>query len=165
MSNENQQEKNQQEENQQEENQQKENKTSTYNERTTARQCLVQMLYEWSFSSDSMDHVFQSRVQGLSGVDLTYLKQVFFQLGAQIAEIDAIVSPVLDRDISQLGIIELSILRLSTYELKQVLDIPYRVVLDEAIELAREFGAQDSYKYINAVLEKVARGLRKSEMK
>ena len=143
--------------------QEKKEKGSVYTDRSKARQVLVEMLYEWNFCQDSMDELFQNRVRGLNSIDLTYLKQVFFELGSQLDEIDALVSPVLDRDISKLGIIELSVLRLATYELKHMLEVPYKVVLDEAIELTRLYGSQDSYKYVNAVLQKLITPLRQHE--
>ena len=74
--------------------------------------------------------------------------------------IDAVLVPVLDRDLDALMPVELAVLRLSIYELMFCLDVPYKVVINEALELSKAFGSQDGYKYINGVLHNLAPTLR-----
>ena len=82
---------------------------------------------------------------------------------AQVKELDELLTPYLDRRVEELSQIEKAILRLGAYELKERLDVPYRVVINEGIELAKVFGADDSFKYVNGVLDKLARKLRYQE--
>jgi len=79
------------------------------------------------------------------------------------AEIDELFVAYLDRELSSLDQVELAILRLGAFELKHRVDVPYRVVIDEYVELAKLFGAQDSYKYVNGVLDRLAREVRQIE--
>ena len=145
-------------------NDQEKKNESAYDGRTKARQILVQMLYEWSAGHSSAQQVFDYRSSEAMDADYTYLKSSYFSIVEQQEIIDGDIAPLLDRDISRLGLVELSILRLSTFELKNLLEVPYKVVLNEAVELAKTFGAQDSHKYVNAVLDKLARQLRSTEM-
>src|SRR5690606_41885425 len=80
-------------------------------------------------------------------------------------EIDELLAPCLDRPIGDLDPVALAILRLSTYELKQCLDVPSRVVINEGIELAKAFGATDGHKFVNGVLDKLAPKLRSAELR
>ena len=93
------------------------------------------------------------------GEDHEWLNQV----SANHEALDALLVPVLDRELSALDGVELATLRLGAYELKDHLEVPYRVVLDEAIELAKHFGGADSHKYINGVLDRLASKLREAE--
>ena len=82
---------------------------------------------------------------------------------AQHEALDELLIPVLDRELSALDGVELATLRLGAYELRDHLEVPYRVVLDEAIELAKHFGGAASHKYINGVLDRLASKLREAE--
>ena len=81
-----------------------------------------------------------------------------------LGDIDGELGVVLDRDIKELDPIELAVLRLGVYELLKRIDVPYRVVINEAIELAKSFGATDGHKYVNGILDKLAPRLRKAEV-
>ena len=83
----------------------------------------------------------------------------------QKTEIDALFEPLLDRPLEEIDPVELSILRLSTYELRNRIDVPYRVVINEGIELAKVFGATDGHKFVNGVLDKLAPTLRADEVR
>lgn len=96
-------------------------------------------------------------------VDLNYYHELLTQVIAQHEDLDALLIPVLDREIDALDGVELATLRLGAYELRDHLEIPYRVVLDEAIELAKHFGGADSHKYINGVLDRLSSTLRSAE--
>ena len=96
-------------------------------------------------------------------MDLSYYHELLTQVVANHEALDALLIPVLDRDVDALDGVELATLRLGAYELEQHLEIPYRVVLDESIELAKHFGGADSHKYINGVLDRLATTLRVAE--
>ncbi|HEV2321090.1 MAG TPA: transcription antitermination factor NusB, partial [Gammaproteobacteria bacterium] len=95
--------------------------------------------------------------------DTEYFEALFKGVVAGSADLETAFSPHLDRPAAQLDPIERGILLLGTYELKERLDVPYKVVLNEAVELAKDFGAEESHKYINAVLDKTAVELRRAE--
>jgi len=96
-------------------------------------------------------------------VDLGYYHELLTQVIADRDNLDTLLIPVLDRELKALDGVELATLRLGAYELRDHLEIPYRVVLDEAIELAKHFGGADSHKYINGVLDRLASTLREAE--
>ncbi|MNC64139.1 hypothetical protein D3C75_1143140 [compost metagenome] len=96
-------------------------------------------------------------------MDLGYYHELLTAVIANHEALDALLVPVLDRELSALDGVELATLRLGAYELKDHLEVPYRVVLDEAIELAKHFGGADSHKYINGVLDRLATSLREAE--
>jgi len=82
---------------------------------------------------------------------------------ACVDELDASFEPLLDRKLDDLDPIERTLLRMGTFELRERLDVPFKVVINEAVALAKKFGATDGHKYINGVLDKVAHQLRKVE--
>ncbi len=100
-----------------------------------------------------------------STVDGAYFHEILHGVPRQKSEIDGAFEPLLDRPIAEIDPVELSILRLSTYELKNRIDIPYRVVINEGIELAKVFGATDGHKFVNGVLDKLAPRLRADEVR
>lgn len=95
--------------------------------------------------------------------DKDYLSELLTAINNRAAELDELIAPYLDRAINELSPIEHAILRIATYELKERLEIPYKVVINEAILLAKQFGAQDSHKFVNGVLDKAAKILRQRE--
>ena len=99
------------------------------------------------------------------GVDGAYFHELLNGVLSNRGEIDELIAPCLDRPMDDLDPVELAILRLSTYELKQRLDVPYRVVINEGIELAKTFGATDGHKFVNGVLDKLAPKLRSAELR
>ncbi|WP_386692894.1 MULTISPECIES: transcription antitermination factor NusB [unclassified Lonepinella] len=129
--------------------------------RRRARECAVQALYSWVISHNDAAEVELAFVteQDLKGVDVAYFRKLFRQTVDNLDAIDRTLAPFLDRTSEELTPIEKSILRLATYELKYELDVPYKVVINEAIEVAKTFGADDSHKYVNGVLDKVSPSL------
>ncbi|GJH42665.1 transcription antitermination factor NusB [Pasteurella canis] len=129
--------------------------------RRRARECAVQALYSWYVSQNSPAEVELAFIadQDLKGVDVSYFRQLFRQTAENVEIVDETMTPYLDRDIKELDPIEKAILRLAVYELKFELNVPYKVVINEAIEVAKVFGADDSHKYVNGVLDKVAPAL------
>ena len=126
--------------------------------RRRARECTVQALYSWFISQNSPEKVELDFItnEDMSGVDLPYFRQLFRQTIDNLEVLESLFAPYLDRTINELGTIERAILSSATYELKYLPDVPYKVVINEAIEVAKTFGAEDSHKYINGVLDKLA---------
>lgn len=138
---------------------------TTYAAKRKARRFAVQGIYEWQMSGNPV-HEIEARTRSdnaMHKVDIGYYHELLSQIVQQHEELDEILMPALDRELDALDGVELATLRLGAYELKNHLEIPYRVVLDEAIELAKHFGGTDSHKYINGVLDRVAQQLRQAE--
>ena len=129
--------------------------------RRRARECTVQALYSWAVSGNTAEQVELAFVldQDMDGVDKPYFRKLFRQTVENIETIDFSISPYIDRDFDELDPIETAILRLAVYELRFELDVPYKVIINEAIEVAKVFGADESHKYINGVLDKIAPAL------
>lgn len=129
--------------------------------RRRARECAVQALYSWALSGNTAEQVELVFVldQDLEGVDKPYFRKLFRQTVENIETVDFAISPYIDRAFDELDPIEKAILRLAVYELRFESDVPYKVVINEAIEVAKVFGADESHKYINGVLDKIAPAL------
>ena len=129
--------------------------------RRRARECAVQALYSWALSGNTAEQVELAFVldQDLEGVDKPYFRKLFRQTVENIETVDFAISPYIDRAFDDLDPIEKAILRLAVYELRFESDVPYKVVINEAIEVAKVFGADESHKYINGVLDKIAPAL------
>jgi transcription antitermination protein NusB len=133
--------------------------------RSRARRLAMQGLYQWQLGgSEAGDIIAQLRLsQEAKNTDLDYFDALLRNSIAEHAVLTAAFEPHLDRPANQLDPIERAILLLGIYELKACPDVPYRVVLNEAVELARSFGGEDSHKYINAVLDRAAEEYRAPE--
>lgn len=133
--------------------------------RQKARHFAVQALYQWILAGSTPAQIeAEFRVDNdMRGVDLGYFHELLFQTVAQVEALDALFVPHLDRALHELDPVSLAQLRMSTFEMKERLDVPWRVVIDEAVRLSRKFGPTDSYKYLNGVLDKLARELRPAE--
>ena len=132
--------------------------------RRKARRALVQALYQWQMNKASAADLAAEFAEGraLKGADRPFFNDVLERALARVAELDSLYEGVLDRDLARLDGVELAILRLGVCELLCREDVPATVVIDECIELAKLFGGQDSHKYINGVLDKLAGQLRRS---
>jgi len=138
---------------------------AAYAAKRKARRFAVQGIYEWQMSRNPV-HEIEARTRvdnAMHKVDLGYYHELLTQVVADHVTLDELLIPVLDREINALDGVELATLRLGAYELQKHVEIPYRVVLDEAIELAKHFGGADSHKYINGVLDRLATTLRAAE--
>lgn len=142
------------------------NKTSLSRGRNLARRCAVQALYQWQFTKQNVSDIDAQFVteHDIKKVDVPYFQELLHQVPARLAELDAQYAAFLDRPVPELDPVECAILRMSVYELAHRPDIPYRVVINEGVDMAKVFGAEQSHKYINGVLDKVARRLRAAEM-
>ena len=134
--------------------------------RSLARHKAVQALYQWQVSrqdANSIDAQFHED-QDLRKVDIAYFQELLHQIPQHLDELDAEIAPLLDRGLSEVDPVERAILRIGAYELQFRPDIPYRVVINEAIEMAKTFGGEQGHKYVNSVLDKLARKLRVTEI-
>jgi len=133
--------------------------------RYKARRHALQALYQILFTEQDSESVMTQHLDEIneSKVDADYFRNLLLGVTAQIEKIDQLFEPFLDRAIKSLTPIELCVLRLATYELKANVEIPARVIINEALELNKQFGTQEGFKFVNAVLDKVARELRSAE--
>ena len=135
--------------------------------RHKARELVLQGLYQWHISEDSITQIesqFLSR-NDMSKVDGPFFHDLLLGVARKVDELDRLFSPFLDRPLEQIDPVERAALRLGCYELTARHDIPYRIVINESIELTKRFGAQDSHKYINGILDKLAAQCRMEEVK
>lgn len=127
--------------------------------RRRARKRAVQAIYSWQLSKNEIDDIklyFLSE-QDMTEVDINYFLQLLSGVVFDTKSLDRLMIPYISRQIEEIGQIEKAILRIAIFELSQRDDIPYKVVVNEAIELAKIFGAKDSHKFINGVLDKMPR--------
>ncbi|XQE68952.1 transcription antitermination factor NusB [Pseudomonas sp. P3C3] len=136
-------------------------------QRRVARSLAMQALYQWHMAGQSLNEIeAQFRVDNdFSGVDGAYFHDILTGVARQKTELDASFAVFLDIPLEELDPVELAILRLSAWELTSRIDVPYKVVINEGIELAKVFGATDGHKFVNGVLDKLAPVLRAAEVK
>jgi N utilization substance protein B len=135
--------------------------------KTNARKAVVQALYQWQMTGQSLISIeLQFEEDGrLKGVQKSYFKELFHGIPECLDAIDEALSEFVDRPVDVIDPVERAILRLGAYELIHRPEMPYRVVLNESINLAKDFGADGSHRYINGILDKVAQAKRKVEIK
>jgi len=133
--------------------------------RSRARRRAAQAVYAWQVGGNPMALVIEEfrHEQDMEIADLDYFEDLLRGVEKHCAEIDEALAPFLDREMVQVDPIERAVLRLAAYELRHRPDVPYRVVLNEAIEVAKRFGAEHGHTYINGVLDKAAKQWRGSE--
>lgn len=133
--------------------------------RHKARRHAIQALYQVLFTQEEPSSIAAQHLASmdLQRVDAEYFRQMVFGTLNEMSELDQIFAPHLDRALSEITPIELCVLRLATFELKNCLEVPYRVVLDEALKLTKTFGTNEGYKFVNGVLDHAAAKLRHVE--
>ncbi|WP_069470841.1 transcription antitermination factor NusB [Candidatus Marithrix sp. Canyon 246] len=129
-----------------------------FSARTNARQRTLQALYQWQITKQNIQLIESQffEEEDMAKVDVPYFKKLLHEIPKELKNIDSSFVGFLDRDISQLDLIELVILRIGSYELKYCPDVPFKVVINESVELAKRFGAEKSHKYVNSILDKLA---------
>ena len=135
--------------------------------RIRARRSAVQALYQWEMTHDPVTEVIAEFIcdrSELKKADVAYFKVMLEGATGKVAEIDTGLTPLLDRPLYELDPVERSILRIGMYELLFHAEVPWRVVVNESVELAKMFGAEQSYKFINGVLDKAAHSIRAGEI-
>ena len=140
--------------------------TDNTGRRHKARNIILQALYQWHLTKLPYDEITEQFCETADRreVDLLYFQVALSGIIKSVLDIDSLIQKALDRQIKQLDPITISILRLSGYELMYQKDIPFKSVINEALLLAKTFGAEDSYKYVNGVLDKLALELREKEI-
>jgi N utilization substance protein B len=134
--------------------------------RTRARGFALPALYQVMVGGNPPDEVdtFTRDLSGFHKADAVHFDALLHGCAEQATALDALILPVLDRKLSELSPIEHAVLWIGVYELQHCIDIPWRVVLNECIDLAKEFGGTDGHKYVNAVLNQLAQQLREIEV-
>jgi N utilization substance protein B len=134
-------------------------------QRRKARHFGLQALYQWTLSGASAREIeAEFRVDNdFQHTDGEYFSAVLKGVVGDVEALEALFEPFLDRRLDELDPIERNLLRLGTFELRDRIDVPYKVVINEAVSLAKKFGATDSHRYINGVLDKLAKELRTAE--
>ena len=135
--------------------------------RTNARKAAVQALYQWQMTGQSLVEIERQFIEEdrLKDAQKSYFTELFHGVPKNLAEIDLALTEFVDRPVDMIDPVERAILRIGVYELTNRLDMPYRVVLNEGINLAKYFGADGSHKYVNGILDKVAQQKRTVEIK
>jgi N utilization substance protein B len=125
----------------------------------------MQALYQWDLSGSNLSaiEVQFHEDEDFSNVDRDYFHELLHQVPARLDEVEAAFAADLDRPLAEIDPVERAVLRLASYELLARSDVPYRVIINEAVNLAKKFGAEQAHKYINGVLDQVARRLRPVE--
>ncbi|MFZ9150523.1 MAG: transcription antitermination factor NusB [Burkholderiales bacterium] len=133
--------------------------------RRRSREFALQGLYQWQLAgTDPLTIVEQlSDAEGFDKIDGDYFKALLTGAVAGSADMEQLIAPLLDRAYKSLSPVERGILLLAGYEFKNQIEVPYRVIINEAIELAKSFGGTDGHKYVNGVLDKMAMQLRAVE--
>ncbi len=135
--------------------------------RTNARRNALQALYQWQMTGQSLTVIELQFEQDerLKNAQRSYFSELFHGVPRNLKAIDQELVAFVDRPVEKIDPVERAILRIGVYELIHRLDVPSRVILNEGVNLAKYFGAEESHKYINGILDKVARQLRAEEIK
>lgn len=133
--------------------------------RRRAREFALQGLYQWQLSGNALPaiEVHLAGVAGFEKIDRPLFDLLLQGAIAEAADLEALIAPQLDRPYAELSPVERAILLLATFELKRHVEAPYKVVINEAIELAKSYGGTDGHKYVNGVLDKLAALMRPAE--
>lgn len=133
--------------------------------RKRARDLLVQALYQWQLGGAKVEQIeAEFRADNGRKTDWEFFHHALSHIDAHAITLQQLFLPHLDRELEQLDPIETGLLYLGSFELSQRIDVPYRVVINECVELAKKYGASESHKYINGVLDRIARQLRPVEL-
>ena len=133
--------------------------------RSLAREFALQAIYQWQLAGHDaaeIERQFSAREE-FAAADLALFRELLQGVMAQHADLDARLRPCLDRSLESVDPVERALLRLGAFELAHCPQVPYRVILNEAIELGKRYGATDGHKYINGVLDRLGRDLRPQE--
>lgn len=130
-----------------------------------SRERIVQALYQYMLSGGEVLKIEQQFLNQKNGkISKAFFSDLFINILKNRTELDELIAPTISRDIEELGTVEHAILYLGTYELKNSIEVPYRVVINEAVEIAKTYGAEGAFKLINASLDKLALSLREVEI-
>ncbi len=135
--------------------------------RSQSRRHAVQALYQWQMAGQDLGDITNQFLeeQDLQSFEVPYFQDLLYGVPKHLSELDQTLKPALDRAIESVDPVERAVLRLGAYELTYHLEVPYRVVINEAVDLAKVFGAEQGHKFVNGVLDKVAKNVRAAEVK
>ncbi|MEN8763952.1 MAG: transcription antitermination factor NusB [Thiogranum sp.] len=133
--------------------------------RTRARRLAMQALYQWDLSGSNLSEIEVQFLEDedFSKADKDYFHELLHQVPARLDEVEQAFTSYLDRPLDEIDPVERAVLRMASYELMARIDVPYKIIINEAVNLTKKFGAEQAYKYINGVLDQVARRLRAVE--
>lgn len=125
--------------------------------RRHARECALKALYSWKLSNNNVLEIERYVVveQCIQNFNISYFHELYVGVIHCISELNQLMKPHLLRDLKTLGYIEYLVLCIALFELTKCFDVPYRVIINEAIELAKIYGSEKSYKFINGVLDRI----------
>lgn len=141
-------------------------KAAAKSNRTRAREFALQGLYQSLVGRNAVDDIdpFTRDLAGFNKADAAHFDALLYGCVAQGEAMDALIAPLLDRPWAEISPIEHAVMWIGVYEFQHCLDVPWRVVLNECVELAKEFGGTDGHKYVNGVLNGLAPSLRALEV-
>lgn len=134
--------------------------------RGKSRRLAMQAIYQWQMTNDNITDIKQQFFDdnNASKIDAEYFSQLVSGVASSLSELDTLLEKYMSRTIESVDPVERSILRLGAYEFINRLDVPYRVVLNEAVNITKEFCSEKSHGFVNAVLDKVAKEIRHIEV-
>lgn len=135
------------------------------NARRRARELATQALYQWLVAGGQAAEIdaFIRGTQGFDKADQVHFDTLLYGVVKESALLEAAIAPCLDRPVAELSPVERAVLMVGAFELRHHIEIPYRVVINEGVEVAKTFGGTDGYKYVNGVLDKLAAKIRPDE--
>jgi len=135
--------------------------------RGKSRRFAMQAIYQWQMTGDSITGIKQEFFDenNFSAIDAEYFSELVSGVASSISELDPFLEKNMSRSVESVDPVERSILRIAVYEFIHRFDVPYRVVLNEAVNIAKEYCAENSHGFVNAVLDKVAKEVRHIEVK
>lgn len=135
-------------------------------ERHRSRRLLIQALYQWQLAGGEAREIMLQFIDGrdMNGADGDYFRQVLAGIGDDLARLDAAIEPLLERSLAMVDPVERAILRLAAYELFERREVPVRVVINEAVELAQVFGSAEGHRFVNGLVDRLARRVRRHEL-
>jgi transcription antitermination protein NusB len=141
-------------------------KAASKSVRSRSREFALQALYQFLVGGNEARAIdlFTRDLAGFNKADSAHYDALLHGCIEQAAQLDELILPFLDRPMAEISPIEHSIMWIGAYEFKQCLDVPWRVVINECVELAKEFGGTDGHKYVNGVLNGLASELRSREV-
>jgi len=136
-----------------------------YEPRRRARRRALQAIYQWQMTEQDPKEILRQflEIQDMTGVDVEHFEKILLGVATNSTSLDEQLQPFLDRSVEQLDVMERVALRIGAFELLHCPELPYRVVLDESVDLAHRFGSEQGHAYVNAVLDKAVKKWRSHE--
>lgn len=134
--------------------------------RRKSRHAIVQALYQWQISQNNIADIERQFLieQSHKNMDVDYFKEVLHAIPRMASELDDKIKTVISRELADVSPVELAVMRLACFELSERIDIPYKVVINEAVDAVKKYGAADAHRFINGSLDKLAAQLRSVEV-